>query len=716
MKIQKLRDTGSLFRLTSEDRDWEKETPETLIWMLQLTILIRQFEQTLLELKEKDLIHGPVHSSIGQEAVAVGVATALRDQDKITSTHRAHHHYLAKVLCAGAEPGFNPLDGLSEVMHEETEVLLAEIMGLAKGCCGGRGGSMHLCHREAGVLGTNAIVAGGVAHAVGAGWADRLQEKDWTSVCFVGDGGLYQGVLHEASNLASLWDTPTIFFVENNQYAVGTPTSQSCSATNLCEVAKAYNMPGACVDGMNPVAVKFAVSEARAGWLPCYIEAQTYRYYHHGGKIPGSAFGYREKAEEAQWRERDPLSILSRQLSELGLLTEEMHETLRANATTCIERAVSNCTASSEKAVVIPAQLWPKAESLKRGLRDDSPLRLSPFVEQEEVECNRELRYSDTIAESIGRWLERDPLTMVLGEEVANMKGGAYGATKGLPKRFPDRVINTPISEAGFCGVAAGAAMNGMHPIVEIMYSSFVLVAADQIFNQIGQLSHIYGGDIDLPLVLRVRVATGFGFGAQHSLDPAAIFHLFPGWQIFAPATPFDYAGLFNIAMNSTRPTAILEHHELYGRTGAVPEGPLDHLVSPRKAKIIRPGRDLTLATYSATTLQALEAANTLAEEGVEAEILDLRTLDRAGTDFETIGQSVEKTGHLLTVEQAPRCGSIGAHIITECLERFPHHLRRPPRSLTGPSAPVPVSKPLEDLCLPDATRIGQFVREWLRP
>jgi 2-oxoisovalerate dehydrogenase E1 component len=342
-------------------------------------------------------------------------------------------------------------------------------------------------------------------------------------------------------------------------------------------------------------------------------------------------------------------------------------------------------------------------------------LELSPFVEQEELDCGRELRYSDAIAESIGRWLERDPLAIVLGEEVANMKGGAYGATRGLPEKFPDRVINTPISEAGFCGVAAGAAMNGMHPIVEIMYSSFVLVAADQIFNQIGQLPHIYGGDIDLPLVLRVRIATGFGFGAQHSLDPAAIFHLFPGWQIFAPATSFDYAGLFNVAMHSTRPTVILEHQELYGTKGKLPEGSLDHLVQPGKAKILRSGKDLTLATYSSTTLQALGAARMLSEEGIDIEVLDLRTLDRAGTDFETIGKSLEKTGRLLTVEQAPRSGSIGAHIITECLEHFAQHLQQPPRSLAGPSVPIPVSKPLEDLCLPNARRISQMIRNWLR-
>jgi 2-oxoisovalerate dehydrogenase E1 component len=473
-------------------------------------------------------------------------------------------------------------------------------------------------------------------------------------------------------------------------------------------------MPGACIDGMNPVAVKSAVREARSGWLPCFVEAETYRYFHHGGKIPGSAFGYRDKQEESLWKAKDPVVSVPEQLVRLGILDEEQHQTLRSNAVECICNAVENCTSSRERDRVFLEELWPSLGTLTDELRDDSVFDLGLFVEKETVECARKVRYSDAIAESMGYWLARDPTVIVMGEEVANMKGGAYGATRGLPDRFPDRILNTPISEAGFCGLAAGAAMNGMHPVVEIMYSSFLLVAADQIFNQIGQLSHIYGGAVDLPLVLRVRIATGSGFGAQHSLDPAALFHLFPGWRIFAPTTPFDYVGLFNVAMNSRRPTVVLEHQMLYGRKGSLPDDPLDYLVRPGRAKVIRPGKELTLVTYSATTLQALEAARLLAEEGVDVEIIDLRTLDRSSTDFDSLGESLRKTGRLLTVEQAPRCGSIGAHIIAECVERFDQHLKSPPRSLAGPSVPIPVSKPLENECLPDAARICQVIREYL--
>jgi 2-oxoisovalerate dehydrogenase E1 component len=272
-------------------------------------------------------------------------------------------------------------------------------------------------------------------------------------------------------------------------------------------------------------------------------------------------------------------------------------------------------------------------------------------------------------------------------------------------------VINTPISEAGFSGLACGAAMNGLHPIVEIMFSSFALVAADQLFNQIGQLAHIYGGRPGIPLVVRMRVAIGLGYGAQHSLDPAAIFSLFPGWQVFAPATAFDYVGLFNAAMQSPTPSVIIEHHELYGRTFSVPEGALEHVIAPGRAKIVRPGRDCTVVAYSAAVSPCTDAASALAREGIEAEVIDLRTLHDAGVDYETIGASLRKTGMLVIVEQAPACNSLGPKISAQCLRRFFDHLDGPPDLVAAPNVPLPVSRALERLCIPTVEDVARRVR-----
>ena len=175
-----------------------------------------------------------------------------------------------------------------------------------------------------------------------------------------------------------------------------------------------------------------------------------------------------------------------------------------------------------------------------------------------------------------GRWLEREPDAIVFGEGVANLGGGAYGATKGLVERFPDRLINTPISEGGFSGLGFGAATLGMRVVVEIMFADFALVAADQLFNQLSKARHMYDDTTDLPIVVRSRVGTGLGYGAQHSMDPVGLYGMFPSFRIIAPADSFDYIGLFNTAMHSLDPVVILEHNALYTQRSPAPAGDLD--------------------------------------------------------------------------------------------------------------------------------------------
>ena len=715
MRVEERARTSGSHRLVVEESDLSREPAARLRWMAQALFLIRAFEEKALELKAKDLVNGPVHTSIGQEAVAVGAAWALRRGDKVAGTHRAHHQYLAKSVAALTPEGADPLDGLSEAVGEAVRVLLSEVMGLRDGCCGGRGGSMHLCDAKVGVAGTNAIVGGGIPMATGAAWADLRSGKDSLTVCFFGDGALYQGTLHEAANLAALWKIPIIYFIENNNYAVGTARRDSCSARELDDVATAYGMPSLQVDGMDPFAVAAAVGHARDhGMPPCFIEASTWRHFHHAGGTPGSAYGYRTKEEEAAWLARDPVAVFPALLKKLGVLDDKAERTLRAQAADCVSRAASACTETKDGVLVVPERLWPEPSTLEHGLRNDAALRSLPrsrFREAADTECRRTTTYVEAIAEVTGRWLEKDSRVVVLGEEVANFGGGAYGATKGLPARFPDRIVNTPISEAGFTGLACGAAMNGLRPVVEIMFSSFALVAADQLFNQAGQLGYIYGGNVSVPLVARTRVAIGLGYGAQHSMDPAALFCLFPGWRVVAPANAFDYIGLFNAAMLSDSPTLIIEHQELYGRKFLVPEGAPDHLVMPGKAAVVRPGHDVTVVGYSLTVSQALEAAQQLSLEGIEAEVVDLRTLDADGIDYETLGQSVAKTGMLVFAEQAPACASIGPRIAAECVRRFFGSLDGPPSFVAGPSVPMPVSRRLELACIPTTADIAAAVR-----
>ncbi len=713
MKLSEIGKSKPLLNFEIGKEEWDSTDRNDLLWMLQQMLLIRCFEQRLLDLKDNGLINGPVHTSVGQEAVAVGCAMAVTPVDKFFGTHRAHHQYLAKALCFHAGKNYNPLkQGITCEMRGHVKMLLKEIMGLAGGCCGGRGGSMHLFNDKIGVSGTNAIVGGGVPIATGAAWADSFKKNGCRTLCFFGDGALYQGTIHESCNLASIWNARIIYVIENNQYAVGTKRLSACSSPNLCEVASAYNMPGFRADGMDPVSVKMAVAHILRNdgeLLPCFLELDTYRYYHHAGKVPGSAFGYREKEEEDKWRLRDPIENSGIRMKKMGILSDEELGILRENAKLAVEEAVEECVSRSSGTIEVREELWPRAESTTYGLRDDNFTGIGPFKEQEHMDCSREIKYSDAIAEVTGRWLEKEPYAFVLGEEVANLGGGAYGATKGLSRICPDRVRNTPITEAGFCGLACGAAMNGMHPIVELMFSSFGLVAADQLLNQIGQLAHIYGGNTSVPLVVRTRVAIGLGYGAQHSMDPVALFSLFPGWRIFIPTNPFDYIGLFNTAMRLRSPSLIVEHHGFYTDKGKIPEGPPDHVVEPGRAKILRKGKDVTVVAYGHMSKLGTEAAEILEAEGISSEVIDLRSVDDAGLDMETIGCSLEKTGMLVVLEQAPASNSIGGKIISRATKDYFDYFDGPPAALNAPDIPLPVSKRIESLCMPT---VGDAVNE----
>jgi len=242
------------------------------------------------------------------------------------------------------------------------------------------------------------------------------------------------------------------------------------------------------------------------------------------------------------------------------------------------------------------------------------------------------------------------------------------------------------------------------------MFPDFALVAADQLFNQIGKLRHIYGGTVDVPLVVRTRIAIGCGYGAQHSMDPTGLFNLFSGWTIVAPSNGFDYIGLFNSAMRSADPVLVMEHHTLYAQECDVPRGDLDYFVRIGKAKVVREGADVTVLCYSSMVDLCMRAAGELAAEGISTEVIDLRTLSRADIDYKTIGASLAKTGALVMVEQAPAGMCVGPHVCFQCQRRFFDDLDGPVEIVSGLDVPNPVSKRLEAAVLPSLGSVKEAV------
>ena len=720
-ELTPLSSPATCHRFTVQPGDLQQIPRRELLWMLQLMRLIRRFEEIVLDLKEADLVHGPAHTSVGQEAVAAGVALALRPGDWIGSTHRAHGHFLAKAMVYYAPHGYDPSrDDATPPMQRAVTRTLAEIMGLQQGWCGGRGGSMHLYDGESGNLGSNAIVGGGIPLATGAAWAERLRGHDTVVVSFFGDGAINQGCFHEVSNMAALWGVPVLYLVENNLYAVGTSATESSAIADLALRTLGNGISSWIIDGMDPVATYLAVGQSaermRATPAPFLVEAKTYRHYHHAGRQRGSAYGYRSREEEERWRELDPLLTFPERLLAAGLLTPAEQQRVDATADRLVDEALAACTAIQDGQRFIPAPYWPAPETISRDLRSqDTTLDAVRYASPDDAAATREARLVDAIAGVTLRSMVRDERVVLLGEEVANLGGGAYGATRGIAEVYPWRLINTPISEAGFVGMAGGLALAGMRPIVEIMFPDFALMASDQLFNQIGKLRHMYGGRASFPLVVRTRVATGYGYGGQHSMEPAGYFGLFSGWRVVAPSTPFDYVGLFNTALALPDPVLIIEHGLMYADQGRIPNDDLDYLLPYGQAATIREGDDVSVATSLLGRRLALQAAAELATEGISVEVIDLRTLDYLGMDYAALGASVAKTGVLLTVESAPRSMALAARIADEVQARFLDHLDAPVAHVTALDVPPPVSRALEAAALPDVERVKQAIRDLAR-
>jgi len=716
MKVEHIQDPGICERWNKESSDEALLTDDRAARFVFYLHLITTFENELLRLQKDGILYGPLHPSIGEEANAVAMSEALLPGDTVNGSHRAHHHFLGKVLSYYMGHDWDPrLSDLSDQAQVALQAGVAEILGLQGGCCSGRGGSMHLLWPEAGFLGSNGIVGGGVPAATGFAHAHKRDGHSSIAMAFMGDGAVNQGSFHEACNLAALWDLPVIFVVENNLYAVGTKTSAASSVSDLALRGKAYGMDSVALDGTDMLGLyagmKRVVDQTRSTGKPHLIEIRSYRHLHHDSSLPGSAYGYREKKEETDWLSRDPVASFPEEAIAKGMLTRDDVELIKRKAKDAINAVFHVLGGPSLEA--LPDDAWPRAESIGIGLRSDgSEFSVLNYRVPDRI-ASREMKYVDAIAKITGRWLEREPKAFVLGEDVANFRKGPYGATRDLMKQFPDRVLNTPISEAGFVGLGFGASMLGMRPIVEIMFPDFVLVAADQLFSQVGKARYMYGSRFDVPLVVRTRVATGTGMGPQHSMDPVGLFAMFSGWRIVAPSNALDYIGLFNSAMHSLDPVLILEHHSLYGSKFAVPpEDDWDFAIPFGKAAVTRSGKDATVLCYGGLVPRVNVIAIQLMEVGIDLEVIDLRTLDYESIDYGLIDSSLEKTGHLVIVEEAARSQGIGGHLLERVCNSSFEKLRTRPQVITSPDLPVAASKRLESAILLSDASIERSLKE----
>lgn len=702
-RTTKLHPAAPWVELASTPADWKNADAALLGTMLGQLHLIRAFEEAVLDLAAAGLVHGPAHSSIGQEGGAVGSIVGLRASDAVNGSHRGHHQFLAKVLAYVAPDGLDLSALVTADIQDVLQRTLAEILGLEQGFSHGRGGSMHLKWNEAGALGTNAIVGGGVPLAAGNAWNQRHAGTTDVTFSYFGDGATNIGSVLETMNLASAWKLPLCFFIENNLYAVSTHVSEVTGESRLSARALGFGIPSWRVDGMDPLAMHLATEQAvahmRAGDGPVVIEAEVYRFFHQNGPYPGSAFGYRTKDEEQSWRDRDPIARVETELAGRGLLDADAAASVRSQAQDAVRRAADALTEPDPDAKGdvrrIRPELWPDPTFVDVGIRGDlGEIAGARTLERDDYTGSLASgKFVDAVAGVMDRRMGEDERIVVLGEDIHRLKGGTNGATKGLAEKYPGRVLGTPISENAFAGLGGGMALDGRYrPVVEFMYPDFLWVAADQVFNQIGKARHMFGGTDGVPLVLRTKIAMGSGYGSQHLMDPAGIFATSPGWRIMAASTAFDYIGLMNTALTLEDPVLMIEHVDLYGEAAELPED-WDYQLPFGRAAVRRAGNDVTVLSYLSMVGHSAEA---IEQTGVDAELIDLRFLDRASLDWETVGASIRKTNSVLIVEQGAQGTSYGAWLADELQRRFFDWLDQPVQRVTGSEASPSISKVLE--------------------
>lgn len=322
----------------------------------------------------------------------------------------------------------------------------------------------------------------------------------------------------------------------------------------------------------------------------------------------------------------------------------------------------------------------------------------------------RTITYTQAIIEALAEEFERDANVFYMGEDVAS--GGVFGITRGLRKRFgTERIFDTPISETLIVGAGVGAAITGTRPVVELQFADFVAIAMDEIYNKAAKWRYMHGGQFTVPLVILAPEGAIGGAGPEHSQCPEALFWSAPGLHVLTPSTPADMKGLLKAAIRDDNPVLIMPHKALLNTSGEVPDG--DHVVPIGKAALVREGSGITIVAWSAMVGKALEAAKRLAAEGIEAEVIDPRGV--RPFDFEAVLASVQKTGRLLLVHEAPVVGGAGGEVAAVVAERALMYLEAPIRRIGAPDIPMPQSAALEKFVVPRTDQIVQAAREMAR-
>ena len=639
--------------------------PEDLRHLYRSLLLPRMIEEKMLVLLRQGRL-AKWFSGIGQEAIAVGVVSALEPGDYVLPMHRNLGVFTGRNL--------------------DLPRLFRQLLGREGGFTKGRDRTFHFGHLEKGIVGMISHLGAMLPVACGLALAARLRGERRVAAAFTGDGATSEGDFHEALNLAAVWKLPVLFVVENNQWGLSTPTHEQYACRQLADRGIGYGMPGFVVDGNDVLAVHRAVvraaERARRGDGPTLLELMTFRMRGHE---EASGVDYVPREQLAEWARRDPVLRYERTLLEAGVLSPEAPATIRAAYKARID-------ALADEALLAPEPRSTPEEKLADVF---APSLLVPAPPPPDAEV-RELRYVDAISEGLREAMRRDPRVVLIGQDIAEY-GGVFKATEGFVEEFGKaRVRNTPIIESGAVGAALGLALGGFVPMVEMQFGDFITCAFNQVVNNLAKTHFRWGARV--PVVIRVPVGGGTGAGPFHSQNVESWFTSVAGLKVVAPATPFDAKGLLLAAFADGNPVLYLEHKLLYRTArGPVPAG---HYTLPiGTAHVARAGRDLTVVTYGVGVSWALEAAAELAREGREVEVVDLRSL--APWDVDAVVRSVRRTARALVLHEAPLGGGFGGEVAATLGREAFEWLDAPVARLGALDTPVPFARSLEAVFSP---------------
>lgn len=639
-------------------------------------LVIRLVEEALARAHARGLVHGACHTSVGQEAIAVGVCGHLSRRDTVFSTHRGHGHALAKGLAPAS--------------------LCAELFGRRDGCSRGRGGSMHLFAPEIGLMGTSGIVGPCILQACGAAYAAKLRGDGTVAVAFFGDGAVNNGAFHEGLNMAAIWKLPVLFVCENNGFATEVPFSYSSAIPQVGRRAVSYGIEGLEIDGNDLVhvhsAAREAVERARTGGGPTLLECRTYRTRAHAEGM--GDFTYRTREEVEEWKGKCPIGRLRALLCRLGV-DEATLDGVHAEVAGEVAASIAAAEASPPP---------DPASALDEVVAAEEPACAAPKA----AVAGPPRGWAQATLDALDEAMAADPGVFVMGEGIG-VRGGNFATTTGLFAKYgPDRLCDTPICERGFVGLACGAAMNGARPVIDFMFADFVLDAWGEIVNQIAKIRYMSSGRLRMPVVLRGCIGIGHSAATHHSGSYYGMLAQVPGLRVVVPSSAADAKGLFTHALAGDDPVLFLEHRELFGAKTPVPEG--RHEIPFGVANVVRRGHHVTVVALSRMVRLVEGVCERLAAEGIEVELVDPRTV--SPLDTATILESVGRTGRLLVVDEPPASCGFAAEVAARVADEGFDSLDAPVRRLCGKFVPTPYAPGLEAVVVPDAEAVVTAIRD----